>query len=448
MIVVLHGWSDRSDSFEALARRLPGLGLPGRVVPVYLGDYVSMDDDVGFDDIVEAMRRAWADARLPTAPRSVDLMVHSTGALVVRHWMTSSYQPETNPVRRLLMLAPANHGSHLAHKGVSFLGRVFKGYKSRRLFHTGAKILRGLELASPFTWELARRDRFDPQRRWYGPGRVLATVLVGTRGYDGIAAAANTSGSDGTVLVATADLDPAYARFDFATDPDRPSLSMLESNGRTAFCRLPRENHSTIAYKDQGPRNPLTDDLVRRALLVDDAGFEAHRLELGQFNTQHRRQEANDAYTQGYQNTVVCVQDDHGNYVADYFLEVFAKQLNRDRVDDALTGTLQRQVVASVHRNQPNGAFRSLKINCDNLHELFVERQRPLYLSITAHPEIADTGSVGYATIAYNDIGSIRVDVNELGRLFMPDRTLYVHLVIDRKQTRDLVRFRRVPGTA
>lgn len=445
MIVVLHGWSDSSDSFEALAGRLPKLGLSRPIVPIYLGDYVSMDDDVRFDDIIKAMRRAWADAKLPVSPRSVDLVVHSTGALVARHWMTTYYQPETNPIRRLLMLAPANHGSPLAHKGVSFLGRIFKGYRSRRLFHTGEKILRGLELASPFTWELARRDRFDPARRWYGPGRVLATVLVGTRGYDGIASAANTNGSDGTVLVAGANLDPAYAKFDFATDPDKPTVTLLAPNGATAFCRVPTENHATIACKDGGPRNPLTDDLIRRALRVHDAGFDAHRLDLAQLNGQHRRQEAGDPYTQGYQNTVMCVQDDHGHYVTDYFIELFAKQARRDRVDDALTAALQREVMASVHRNQVNGAFRSLKMNCDVLQELFVASQRPLHLRITAHPEIADTGSVGYSTIAYKDIGSIRIDVNELGRMFRPDRTLYVHLLIDRKQAKDLVRFRRAP---
>ena len=165
MIVLLHGWSDHSDSFKPLAAQLGKLGLQD-IVPIYLGDYVSMDDDVGFEDITQAMQLAWRNAGLPLSPRSVDVVVHSTGALVVRHWMTSCFTPASNPVRRLLMLAPANFGSHLAHKGVSFLGRIVKGFKSERLFHTGARILRGLELASPFTWELARRDRLQDGNAW------------------------------------------------------------------------------------------------------------------------------------------------------------------------------------------------------------------------------------------------------------------------------------------
>lgn len=440
MIVLLHGWSDDSDSFKPLMRQLGKLGLRD-IVPVYLGDYVSMDDDVTYEDIVQAMQRAWRSARLPTAPRSVDVIVHSTGALVIRHWMTSYFQPETNPVRRLLMLAPANFGSHLAHKGVSFLGRIVKGFRSQRLFHTGEKILRGLELASPFTWNLARRDRFDDAQRWYGPGRVLATVLVGTAGYGGISAAANTNGSDGTVLVSTAHLDPMFAQFDFATDPAHPRLTMLEPNGHTAFCRMPGENHSTLACKDDGPRNPETLDLVKRALSVDDAGFDAHCQALAALNAAHRRAEQDSTYAQGYQNVVMFVEDDHKRPVLDYFIEVFTKLKSRNAVDSRMTEIVQREVMASVHVNQVNSAFRSLKMNCDILQSQLIGNMPPLQVSITAHPEIADTGSVGYSTLAYQDIGSIRIDIGDLGRVFTPDRTLLVHLVIKRFQVEKLVRF-------
>ncbi len=71
----------------------------------------------------------------------MDLVVHSTGALVARHWLTSQYQADQHPVRRLVMLAPANFGSHLAHKGRSFPGRVVKGFSSQRRFHTGTRLL-------------------------------------------------------------------------------------------------------------------------------------------------------------------------------------------------------------------------------------------------------------------------------------------------------------------
>ena len=134
MIVILHGWSDSSASFRAVAQFLAGASpINGPVLPLWLGDYISMDDDITFDDLADAMTSAWSARGLPLTPRSVDLVVHSTGALVARHWMTRAFTPTTNPIRRLVMLAPANFGSHLAHKGHSFVGRVWKGYKSKRL---------------------------------------------------------------------------------------------------------------------------------------------------------------------------------------------------------------------------------------------------------------------------------------------------------------------------
>lgn len=442
MIVILHGWSDRSSSFKRLAELIRTLGLPGPVAPILLGDYVSMDDDVNFDDIADAMQRTWVAGGLPTAPRSVDLVVHSTGALVARYWMTRHHSPETNPIRRLLMLAPANFGSHLAHKGTSFLGRVVKGFKSRRLFHTGANILAGLELASPFTWGLAMVDRFDAQRRWYGPGRVLATVLVGTAGYSGISAAANADGSDGTVLVSTAQLNPATLELDFATDPQNPRPQLRVSNGETAFCRLPKDNHSTAAAKDGGPRNAAAAGLIKAALSVSDAEFADHCARLALQNAQFRRDEVSEESTQGYQNTVVWVADQFEADVGDYFLEAFAKQANANREDRRLTGQIQTDVLRSVHTNDHNPAFRSLKFNCDRLHDCLVLANRSLYIAITASPEIADTRTAGYSTVSYNDIGSIQITPSELGRVFVPDRTLLVRLKLRREQVDGLVRLR------
>ncbi|MCB1633100.1 MAG: hypothetical protein KDI51_00850 [Xanthomonadales bacterium] len=443
MIVILHGWSDRSASFKRLAALISTLGLPGPVAPIMLGDYVSMDDDVHFDDIADAMQRAWLDGGLPTAPRSVDLVVHSTGALVARYWMTRHFTPDTNPIRRLLMLAPANFGSHLAHKGTSFLGRVVKGFKSKRLFHTGANILAGLELASPFSWELAMLDRFDAQRRWYGPGRVLATVLVGTAGYSGISAAANADGSDGTVLVSTAQLNPAMLELDFVTDPQKPRPLLSTSNGETAFCRLPKDNHSTAAAKDGGPRNPLARELIKAALSVTDAGFTDHCTNLALQNAQFRRDEVGKESTQGYQNTVVWVSDQYEADVRDYFLEAFAKLPNANREDRRLTGLIQTDVLTSVHTNHDNPAVRSLKFNCDRLQDLLVLANRSLYIAITASPEIADTRTAGYSTVSYNDIGSIQITPSELGRIFEPDRTLLVRLKLRREQTKGLVQFNK-----
>lgn len=444
MIVILHGWSDDSASLVRLAEAVAAMRPASQVVPLYLGDYTSMDDDVDFDDLANAMQQAWSDSGLPTAARSVDVIVHSTGALVARHWMTLNYEPETNPIRRLVMLAPANFGSHLAHKGASFLARVVKGYKAKRMFHTGAKILQGLELASEFSTRLAMVDRFDPDKRWYGSGRVLATALVGTRGYSGIAAAANTPGSDGTVLVSTANLNPARLSVDFATDPLHPKVNATQPFGRTAFCRIPNENHSTIAFKDHGPANPITVELIQRALSVDDDGFDAHCDAVADLSERHRLQEADGIDTAGYQNTVLHVADNQSREVGDYFVEFFVKRSGVDNEDKPVTARIQREALREVHINKSNSARRSLKFDCGRLASILQDAGRPLHMSITASPEVSSTGSVGYRTIAYNDIGSVTVKEAGLSNLFVADRTLLVDLSLRRIQEPGVMRFKRL----
>ena len=67
-IVILHGWSDTSATFEPLARLL-GARLGREVSIVSLADYVSMEDEVRFDDVAEAMDVAWRRHGLPRRRR-------------------------------------------------------------------------------------------------------------------------------------------------------------------------------------------------------------------------------------------------------------------------------------------------------------------------------------------------------------------------------------------
>jgi hypothetical protein len=434
-LVIIHGWSDTHGSFQRLGKWLVDNGIASQVRHVRLGDYVSMDDAVTFDDISRAMQHAWEKEDLPTEPRSVDAVVHSTGGLVIRHWMTSYHSAAKNPIRRLLMLAPANFGSPLAHKGRSFIGRVVKGFKSDKLFQTGTRILKGLELASPFAWELAQRDRFTSDE-WYGPGRILCTVLVGTSGYTGISAAANENGTDGTVRVATANLNASLVSFNFASDPQRPPQPTLRAaNGPTAFARIPGENHSTIALKDRGPRNDLTLEFIRRALTVDDAGFEKLVDDFEAFSDTVRAQGADRPFTHGYQDTVVRLRDDLGHFVRDFFVEVFSKTPDGQRIDDRLTCVIQEEVFAKVHAYGDNAAYRSLLFNTTALRARVLQGNRPLYISVTAMPDIRKTKTVGYSTFGFEDIGSIRLGPEWLSKLFQPDRTVLVDMTLHREQT-------------
>lgn len=444
MLVIIHGWSDTYESFLALGNQLVARNIATDVTHIRLGDYVTLDDDVTFDDIVAALDAAWKKEQLPVAPGSVDVVVHSTGGLVIRHWLTTFHSPDSNPVKHLLMLAPANFGSPLAHKGRSYIGRVVKGFKSDKPFQTGTHILKGLELASPYSWQLALKDRFSGAP-WYGPGRMLCTVLVGDSGYTGIAALANEAGSDGTVRLSTANLNPLLIRMDFSRDPQHPAIVIKDSAklcGSTAFARLQGINHGTITMQEDTPESRKVLGMICMALTVDDAGFPKWIADLDKISMKARDASADDAYRQGYQNSVVCLKDDFGSLVADYMVELFAKKGDGTGPDDDLTAALQEDVITTTHVYGDCHAYRSLLINTTELIQQFTAAGHPIHISVSARPDIRETGTVGYATFGYDDIGSIRLTPEEQGVIFKPDRTVLIDIIIRREQTDRVFRFR------
>jgi len=438
-IVIVHGWSDRSASFTPLKNYLATLA-GGNLFQINLADYISMDDQVRFDDLVVGMQRAWRDVGLPTKPGTVDAVVHSTGGLVIRDWLATTYAPGEAPIKRLLMLAPANFGSPLAHKGRAFYGRVVKGFNSVKPFETGTQILKGLELASPYSWALAQRDRFRPQNHF--AAGVLCTVLVGNTGYSGIMAAANEDGSDGTVRASTANLNCAMLTADFATDPLKPSFTLRNSSGVTAFRLLDGDNHSTAAMKDGGPRDPGGRDAIARALQVSDADFPAwcQQCDADTLRITQQGESAKKEEKYGYQNTVTRVMDDGGAGVSDYFLEFYLE--DKDDKKNFFAELFHRDVLRSVHAYGDDASYRSLMVDCTTLFREIDQDQEYMKISLTAAPDIKTNGYVGYRTFTDRDVGGIKLTRQQMLKVFTPHRTLLADLTIRRERTPELFRIK------
>lgn len=436
-LVILHGYSDTSKSFENLAA---ALAAEMDVQPdlISLGDYITLNDYVAYPDLLIALDQAWSDHNLPRDEGAVNMVVHSTGALVARqwlHWLTHDKNPpsargaaaEPCPVKNLCMLAPANFGSPLAHKGLSFIGRVLKGSQenSDGALQSGRNILKGLELASPFTWNLALRDRFVPEAdQLYKKDRCLCTVLVGNKGYDGLAAMANEDGGDGTVRVSTANMNCARLTLDFTQDPQRPTAAIDVSTGQTAFGFLEKYNHSSITLSDTAPslRQPLV-DLIVRALTVTDAGFNKWCDELE--TTTESTAEKQDAY----QNTVVHCVDDQGpggvgRPVADFIVEFF-----EDDKDEGGGGLLAKffhtTALENVHNFSDDSSYRCLYINTTKLLKRIDRDEETLKISVNAHPQLSETTSrVGFETLSTEEIGSVSIPADAIRDFFTPHRTL------------------------
>lgn len=455
-VVLIHGWSATSEGLEPLAA-LVRAQLGTQISVVRLADYLSMEDEVRFDDLVSAMDRAWDTEGLPRTKGSVDALVHSTGGPVVRDWLDRNFEPDESPIMHLVMLAPANFGSPLAHKGRAFVARVLKGFIAKKPegepFETGAQILKGLELASPYTWDLAHRDRFGEGGTRYQPGNVLCTVLVGNRGYGGIRSIANEEGSDGTVRLSTANMNCVRISASFPAHPDEPDVGhdvdweLEESTGSTAFGVLDGHNHTTIKLSHLGVRSPrsrrdggtLSD--ILRSLTVEEDDFENWRQDLAARNAVllPAAPRAN-AQKHGFQNTVVRVEDQYGVGVEDYLLEFYEK-------DDARGSTAERfhrLAIHGVHKYCDDHSYRSVYVDCTRLAAAITDVRDYLSVSLTASPEIdPPRAPVGFETIADENIGGLRISKREIGKFLSPHRTALVSLQLVRRQSPEVFALRR-----
>ena len=156
-ILLIHGYSSEGKdntvkqiygSMPAELRKLFGRGA---VREINLSRWISLSDGVTLDDVSFAMDRALKAEHADLLGGRFHVIIHSTGALVVRNWIRK-FSPKPSPIANLVHLAGANFGSGLAHIGRGQLARwgrlIFQGTGS------GEHILNELEFGSWKTLDL------------------------------------------------------------------------------------------------------------------------------------------------------------------------------------------------------------------------------------------------------------------------------------------------------
>ena len=414
-VLIIHGWSDSSKSFGPLIQFLRRNGY--QTVTLWLGDYISLDDDVRIEDVAKRLEAVVRERiRIGELRAPFDVIVHSTGGLVAREWLSAHYAGAMNecPVKRLIMLAPANFGSRLAAMGKSMLGRLVKGWHN--WFHTGTEMLNALELASPYQWGLAERDLFVPEGARnapaiYGDQGVYTFVIVGTHPYtSALRQIINEDGSDGTVRVPAANLNVRGITIDFAADEDAPALRewRLRHNVDIPFAVLPDRTHGSIItpQRNEVRSNPPYDErlgnLILEALACGDGeqyravarrwydlSEQTARLhDDAQLRAAVLKGDADGDWFHQYLQVNVRIVDDHGLDVGDYFLEFSGPD---DEKGDRSSVYFHREVLEDVHNNGLNPAYRCLYVDRTDLVENYYERIRgdvahALFMSVSATP--------------------------------------------------------------
>ena len=109
-IVLVHGYSDEGASFKVWERILAARGYD--VAMIHACSYRSLTNEVTIKDIAEGFDRALRIRTGLTEDEPFDAIVHSTGMLVMRAWLTA-YAGRRDRLKHLIGLAPATFGSRI-----------------------------------------------------------------------------------------------------------------------------------------------------------------------------------------------------------------------------------------------------------------------------------------------------------------------------------------------
>lgn len=448
ILVFVHGWSvTHTDTYgrlpEALAEWGGDLGLDLR--SIQLGRYVSFHDEVTVDDLVIAFDRALRDALAPDGGPLPEFscVTHSTGGPVAREWVRRYWGPDRlgeMPLRHLVMLAPANHGSPLAVLGKERVGRIKAWFGG---VEPGVRILEWLALGSAGQRALGREwlGYAGPEQGFFP--FVLTGQSIDEAFYDFLNTYLVEVGSDGVVRVAGANLNYAVLSLRETAEPqENPHFAaaagfLLAPDGpvrrprRAALGVMPKASHSGTRIgimASVGPENIADKPVLHRLLDCLRVGTAAEYDDLAaQLREYTNFVQAEDQRTRGhrYINLVVSVVDDRGEPVEDFDFFLLAGA-------DYDPSKLPKGFFVDRQKNRETPNTLVYYLDYDVLKELPQES-----FGVRVHGRPAG-GFAGYRPVEFH------ADGQTLAEILRPNQTTYVEIVLHRHV--DTETFRLDPG--
>jgi triacylglycerol esterase/lipase EstA (alpha/beta hydrolase family) len=86
-LLLIHGYSATGLDFGPLGKALKGKGIHAE--DLNIGNYISLNNEITIKDIAEGLDRAFRMHPALNKAEEFDAIVHSTGMLVVRSWLTN-----------------------------------------------------------------------------------------------------------------------------------------------------------------------------------------------------------------------------------------------------------------------------------------------------------------------------------------------------------------------
>ena len=434
-LVLVHGYASSGDAFGSWRNALVAAGR--QVTEIFIGNYVTLNNEVTVDDIANGFNHALHDKGLDRAP--FDAIVHSTGMLVMRSWLTAANPavPRNGLLKHLVALAPATFGSPIAAKGRSLLGRIFIGSKDPfgpDFLESGNLVLSNLELGSQFTWDLAHRDLID--KKLYGPGNDTPYVFIfdGTNDYGTLAEIflkTEQEGTDGVVRWSGVALNTRKITLNLGVAKGGVQSSDFSNLIDIPMIPIAGVHHNQIMSV---PPDGLV-ALVLKALDVNSkADFDNFHQNLVA-NSDVVRQGRAKLQGQNWQQFVVRARDNHGSPIIDYSIEIIARAADG-------TETSISEFEKDVHPFAADNSFRCFHVKLDELKGK-IEGKR-LIARIIAKSGTQLVGYQGYgsnvAEGATPDFGPVDLDISDFDgskpgsfSLFFPFTTTLIEIVLNRE---------------
>jgi len=394
--LMIHGYSDNGQAFDPLSNALRQRHVDPPI-DINICSYISLNNEITIKDIAEGLDRAFRQHPvLKNEAQEFDAIVHSTGMLVIRAWLTNYARPASSNnrlkrLKHLIGLAPASWGSPQAHKGRTWLGALVKG--NRQLgpdfLNAGDRVLDGLELGSRLTWDLAHVDLLGSEPYYdKGSETPFVAVFIGNEPYQGLDSVANDPGTDGTVRWAGCGLDTRKIRVDLTRNPmdangqptrDRLSISPWVEN-RLGIPMIPVDgrNHGSLISNPDGKMVDLIasfltigepdstetyDSWMERASQYGRTGLPKMLLNPGRFAAGVPEELFNlfghlfgnpETVMEGWQQFVVRAVDERGDGVSDYVLDV----LQKEATDGKISWIPFKEMYTDVHAYGADRSFR------------------------------------------------------------------------------------------
>jgi hypothetical protein len=473
-LLLLHGYSATGQAFLPWRDALAAKGIATNMISV--GNYVTLNNEVTIKDLGDAFDRALrlGVSALNPDPNDFtwefDAIVHSTGMLVLRQWLTTDPFPPSDPrsrirrLKHLVGLAPATFGSPQAAQGRSWLGALVKGNRTvgPDFLNAGDQVLLGLELGSEYTWSLSECDLVSAQPL-YTPGNSTpyVAVFIGNSGYTGLSGLDSSPGTDGTVRWAGCALNTRKVSVDLRRHPrlrDNNGAILLDDQGnplRVAISpwaddrleipilAIDGRNHGSIL---SDPEPVAVQEVADFLIKVDDADSYAAWINTAQansaaaLNVMKTQSASGNLGGAGWQQFVLRVRDDHDDGVDDYNLKFF--------VGDTLFAPDATEITLIANTYSDDGSFRCFYVRLsDDLLTLNTGQGPGKFLWIEL---IASSGT---PTIEYEgytgtdlqpqrlsaDSDPIQLDITSLAQakdtLFHPFTTTMIEIYLEREPT-------------